>query len=181
MSPSRRKREPAKWAEFDLPELLAHALAIEREAAERYHQLAQVMEAHNNLAVAEVFAKLARIESRHAEQILAKAGARTLPVLPPLAYRWPGPDSPEAVDASDLHYLMTPHHALALALKAEERAFRFFNAVAATHADAGIKEIAEELAEEERGHMRLMMEWLVKTPVPPEGWAEDLDLPLPQE
>ena len=73
---------------------------------------------------------------------------------------------------------MTPHHALGLALKAEQTAFRFFNAVAATQKDPDVRNMAEELAEEEREHVRLVMEWRAKIPEPDEDWDENPDPPL---
>ena len=76
---------------------------------------------------------------------------------------------------------MTPHHALGLALKAEQTAFRFFNAVAATQKYPDVRKMAEELAEEEREHVRLVMEWRAKIPKPDEDWDEDPDPPLNQE
>ena len=43
----------------------AHALAIEREAAERYQQLADQMLTHHNRPSAEFFDRLARMETDH--------------------------------------------------------------------------------------------------------------------
>lgn len=172
---------PADYGEFSLLELLAHAYAIEREAEERYVELGDQMETHNNPAVAEIFRKLARVEGLHALQILDQVGEQELPHIPPWEYSWRGTESPEAIDAGDVHYLMTPHHALGLALRAEERAFRFYNAIAATQKDPDVRKLAEEFAEEEREHVRLVMEWLVKIPEPADDWAEDPDPPRHQE
>ena len=47
---------------ISVEELLAYSLAIEQEAAERYAELADQMEVHNNHEVAELFHKLAVIE-----------------------------------------------------------------------------------------------------------------------
>ena len=54
-----------------LTELMAQALAIEIEAAQRYAELADVMETHNNREVADLFRRMATIESRHADAIRA--------------------------------------------------------------------------------------------------------------
>ena len=40
---------------YDLPEFLAHAIALEHEAAERYLELADMMEAHRNDPVSALF------------------------------------------------------------------------------------------------------------------------------
>ncbi|MDP6573872.1 MAG: ferritin family protein [Rhodospirillales bacterium] len=181
MNAEENEATPTDYGEFSRLEFLAHAYAIEREAEERYIELADQMETHNNPAVAEIFRKLARVEGLHALQILDQAGDRELPHIPPWEYRWRGTESPEAIDAADIHYLMTPHHALGLALKAEERALRFFSAVAASQKDAEVRKLAEEFAEDEREHVRLVKEWLVKIPEPAEDWAEDPDPSASQE
>lgn len=170
----------------DLPELLAHAYAIEQEAFERYADLADQMETHNNRELADLFAKLVRIERIHADQILERAKGMTLPHIPPWQYRWPefggvGGESPESLDMSEVHYLMTPHHALTMALAAEERALRFYEIVVEAVRDPDVRELAEELVEEEREHVGLMAGWLAKYPAPEEDWADDSDPPTMQE
>ena len=73
-----------------LPEFLAHALAIEDEAAARYHELAALMLTHNNQVVADVFAKLAGYEAQHAAKIRELAEEVQLPPIAPWEYRWEG-------------------------------------------------------------------------------------------
>ncbi len=68
---------------LDLPRFLAHAHAMEVEAAERYRLFAGQMEVHGNPEVAELFARLAEIEARHAEEILAGAFNGDPPLLSP--------------------------------------------------------------------------------------------------
>ena len=45
---------------YALPEFLAHAVALEQEAADRYLELADMMEAHRNDAVSAVFRDMTR-------------------------------------------------------------------------------------------------------------------------
>ncbi len=71
--PQVRGGEAAAHAFTSLRDFYAHALAIEREAAHRYQDLAQQMETHNNLAVAETFERLARMEADHADHIARAA------------------------------------------------------------------------------------------------------------
>ncbi len=165
----------------DLPELLAHAHAIEQEAVERYADLAAQMETHNNPELAAMFGKLTRIERIHADQILARAKGMQLPHIPPWEYKWPEAESPESPDVSAVHYLMTPHHALSMALAAEQRALRFYEVAAKVAVDGGVRALAEEFAEAEREHVRLMGEWLARYPAPEHGWDEDPDPPATQE
>jgi len=45
---------------YSLPEFLSYAIALEQEAEERYIELADMMETHNNLDVSKVFRNMAR-------------------------------------------------------------------------------------------------------------------------
>ena len=156
-------------------ELLAHAFLVETEASERYGLLADQMETHNNPEVAALFRKLERIEGLHADKIRARAGETPLPTIKPWESKWPGPESPEAVDLGEAHYLMTPWQALQMALKAEKNAFAFFDAMARTATDPEIKDLATEFAEEELEHVHLVLEELKKHPPPDTDWSHDPD------
>lgn len=164
-----------------LTELLARAYTIEREAEYRYADLADQMEVHNNLELAQLFRKMAAIEAKHAEQIKERAEGQVLPHLSPLAGDWPGAEAPETIAPGDLHYLMTPHHALKLALAGEKQAALFFEEMAKIAGDGPTRALAEELAEEEHEHVKMAEELLARYPEPEEGWDEDLDPPTMQE
>jgi len=156
-------------------ELLAHAHRIEADAAERYGLLAEQMEIHNNPDVAQLFRKLEWVEGLHADKIEKRAGETPLPALGPLDGKWPGDDSPEAVDLGEAHYLMTPWQALQMALKAERSAFAFYDRLAQTATDPEIKQLATEFAEEEREHVELVLKELEKHPPPDKDWSHDPD------
>jgi rubrerythrin len=160
-----------------LDELMAQALAMEREAVARYTELAEMMEVHNNLEVAELFRKMALYESRHVEQILADMGWADDTVVPRVAGAWAGAESPEAVPIDEMHYLMHPWHALQLALAAEQRAVEFFETLAAGAQSEAIRRAAEEMRDEEIEHVELVRAWLAKVPPPEAGWADDPDPP----
>jgi len=162
-------------ASASIDAFMAQACALEAEAAERYAELAGLMEAHNNLDVAAVFAKLARIEGLHRDQILAKMG---WPSPPPGEFRWETPEGPETTDFGDLHYLMQPWHALKLAEHNERRAAAFFERLAGrAELTPELRAEAAEMAAEEHEHVRLIEELLRRYPQPEPGWEEDLDPP----
>lgn len=156
-------------------ELLAHAHKIEADAAEHYGLLAEQMETHNNPEVAKLFRKLEWVEGLHAGKILERAGDTPLRTLSPWESIWPGDRSPEAVDLGEAHYLMTPFHALQMALKAERSAFAFYDRLAQTATDPEIRQLATEFAEEEREHVELVLTELEKHPPPDTDWSEDPD------
>ena len=158
-------------------EFMAYAYAMEVEAAERYAELAEQMAAHHNREVAELFAKLARIEGKHRDRILERMG---MVQPPPVDARWETPEGPETTDYGELHYLMRPWHALELAEHNERRAAEFFEHFATARVPEVVRAEAAEMAAEEREHVRLIQEWKARVPAPEPGWDDDLDPPNPE-
>ena len=158
-------------------DFMAYAYSMELEAAERYAEFADSMEMHNNREVAELFRKLSRIEQRHADQIMEEMGWKRAPVSS-ADVRWQGMEGPETGDPTELHYLMQPYHALQIALHNEKRARDFFAHLARVTKDAGIRTGALEMEEEEDEHVRLVEEWLARTPKPDANWEADQDPPV---
>jgi len=165
----------------DVGELLAHALDIESEAVERYSQLADLMESHNNNEVAGFFLKMSEIEQLHVNQITELMQDQKLGYTTVECYQWLTPGAPESADPADLHYLMTPYHALLLALKNEERARDFYAAVVTGTENDAVRKLAAELAEEEEDHIAMVRIWLDKVPEPAEDWDYDDGPPLIQD
>ena len=158
----------------------AQALAIEVEAAERYALLADQMEVHNNKEIAAIFHKMAAIESEHRGEIVRRAGD-VLVGGSPVRFTWTGPDGPEAIAFEDAHYLMTPRQALLLARFNEERAVRYFEAVAGAATNPRIAAFAAEMAEDERQHVMWVDQWLEKFGLDEVDWDEDTDPPVYSE
>jgi len=173
MRKPKRKSRSTGWEDF-----LARAWAMEIEAAERYASFADAMDQHNNREAAELFRKLARIEQLHADQLLEENPSKRAPVLPPGGLRWDGGEGPETAAPSELHYRMQPYHALQIALACEKKANKFFAGYASRTADAKVRKAAREMAEEEAEHVRLIEDWLKRTPVPEKDWQHDPDPPL---
>jgi rubrerythrin len=171
------KRTPKTATVASAADFMAHAYAMEAEAAERYAEFADSMEMHNNLEVAELFRKLSRIEQRHADQILEQMGWKQSPVSS-ANVRWEGAEGPETADPTELHYLMQPYHALQIALHNEKRARDFFAHLAKVTRDAGVRKGALEMEEDEAEHVRLIEEWLKRTPKPDPNWQTDQDPPV---
>jgi rubrerythrin len=162
-------------------DLLAHALAIEQEACARYRELAGQMDVHNNPATAKFFRRMVRLEGMHADRILAQAVNCRLPTLAPWEYGWSDPEAPETADFADVHHLLTPTQALRLALHNERRAHDYFQAIASAATDAEIRDLARELAADERQHMEWLAHELKDADAHPEPPRTDMDPPLAQE
>ncbi len=157
-----------------LGELMAQALAMEMEAAQRYVEFADAMETHNNREVAALFRKMAGIESKHAAQIMAAMGWKR-PPDPAAATGWEGFEAPETTPGDEVHYLMQPYHALQLALVNEQRAERFFAQLVRAATAESVRKAARELQAEEREHVALVKAWMKKTPKPDRYWDDDPD------
>jgi len=173
-------KTPSERPIASITDLLALAHQIEADAVQRYIELADQMETHNNRELVDVFRDLARAEGIHAKEIRKMAGDVDLPALAQRLGRWKKGDSPEQADLSAAHYLMTPWHALQLALTGEQQALAFFTSILDTTKDAKIKEMAAEFVEEEAEHVNLVHRLLRKYPKPPDSWSDDDDAPTPQ-
>ena len=179
MSAAAKPTLPAKTeGPQTLEEFMAQALAMEREAVERYTEFADSLEVHNNHEVAALFRTMAGYEAKHAEQIMAEMGWQTDPPVPPHVAHWPGMDvGPETTPFDEVHYLMQPYHALSIALACEERAERFYAELASTVDVESVREAARVLQGEEREHVELIRAWMSKVEKPADDWFVDPDPP----
>lgn len=166
-----------KSVEQEIADFYAHALAIEREAAARYKELAGQMATHNNPALAALFEEMSRLEARHLKELESRCADLPIPAYQPWQYRWHGTESPESVPYDEVHYLMTGRHALEGALAAERRACDYFRDIAANAADQDLRRLAADLAEEEEAHIRHFERALANQgPLAPD-WDHDPDPP----
>lgn len=160
-----------------LAEFLAHAIVLERESVERYEQLADSMETHNNPEVAKLFRKLARFGEKHAHEVEQHAAGLELPQISPWEFKWSCPESPESFCFDDAHYLMNTRQALKIARHNEQEGQSFYAQVAADSADAEVRRLAAEFAAEEQEHVQLLDRWLINLTEPDSPPLEDLDPP----
>ena len=135
-------------------ELLAVAMALEREAAARYRALSARMARQGDASMAAQFYVLAGMEDRHADDIAdrgeallghAPVGCNVTWDLPPTY------DEEEARGAT-----LGAYQALAFAVRNEERAFVFYTYVAAEAENSEVRALAEDLARDELVHAALL-------------------------
>jgi rubrerythrin len=144
-------------------ELYVHAIAIEREAAERYAEFARSMSDQGNHTVAALFRLLSSLETKHLDELKRKTSAVDLPPLTS-DYSWRDEDAPESGARHLVFPQMTERHALLIALRAEKSARAFFEHAARVWADAATRELAREMAAEEAEHVTLIERMLERTP-----------------
>jgi rubrerythrin len=157
------------------PELYAHAIAIEREAAERYSEFAERMGDLGNDALAELFGRLAGFEAEHLDALLRRTEGVALPQVSATEYQWLDAAAPETAARELIFRLMSPRHALEIALAGEKRAQAFFESVLMTADDPALRALAKEMAAEEQEHVRLVERLLERTPDPNVDWGAVYD------
>lgn len=165
----------------NIAELLAHVVAVESEAGQRYAELAEQMDAHNHVELAKLFRDLSHIEELHAENVRRQANELGIETLTELEYDWQAPEGPETIAFEDMHYQMTVEQALLLARHNEQRAVDYFGAIAEQVDNPEVAELAREMVEDEVEHVQLLNLWLGKLNDAQRNWQEDMDEPVGQD
>jgi rubrerythrin len=158
-----------------IAECYAHAMAIEREGAARYAEFAELMGERGEEATAALFERLAHFDARHAETLAARASGLTLPRVSAVEHSWVDDAPPESV-SHELFQLLTPHHAISIALTNAQRTRALFEDVRASNSDPETQRLAAEISADGTEKIRHLREALSRTPAPV-LWNEDtLDL-----
>jgi len=136
-----------------MDDLLSVADAMERDSAERYRGFASRLRKQGDADLAAEFETLAALEDRHVGQVAARARTTLGRTARPLPADWrlPSFSEEEARGA-----LLDPYHALAFAVRNEERAFSFYTYIAAAADDQALRALAEDLARDELDHASLL-------------------------
>jgi rubrerythrin len=148
----------------ELATFLAHSVELESEAGERYGELADVMEAHRNLPVAEFFRRMEREAAHHLDEVAEIAGDTPLPKLTAWEFDWPEAEPPETASYEAVHYRMSLRQAVELALANEQAAEAYYRGFAANSSDGETVRIATRFAEEEASHAAELMRLLASLP-----------------
>ena len=156
---------------YTLPEFLAHAVALEQEAADRYLELADMMEAHRNDPVSAVFRSMTQYSQMHRDSIRLRIGSIVLPQLKSWEYRWRSP--PEMGGEEGFDYMIEPYNALRYARENELRAMQYYRSVAKESTDAEVQRLAAEFASEEAEHVAALDQWIAQIPRPSMTWQDD--------
>ena len=140
-------------------EFYAHALAIEREAADRYAEFADWFESRNT-ALAALCRRLATLERGHFEELAEACARLELPDIRMEDYRWLEHAWPEAPTREAFYCLATPRQLLEIALEGEKRAHGYFVWIARTAPQRAVRELASVMAAEESEHIAWVHEAL---------------------
>ena len=156
---------------------LAHSSELESEAGDRYEELAEVMEAHRNLPVAEFFRRMAREAAQHLAEVAELAGDTPLPRLTAWEFDWPEAEPPETASYEAVHYRMSLRQAIELALANERAAESYYHEFAADSSDEETRRIATGFADEESGHAAELERLLLTLPENGSSLREEDDDP----
>ena len=162
---------------FDsVSEFLAHAHALEQELAQRYEEMADSVEVHNNFEVATLFRQLTKYGETHAGKLIRHAQGVDLPKIPPWEYQWLCIEGLENC-MEDIHYLMSTYQALELALRIEQASCRFYVKAMQDSPNFSVKKLASSMITIKDEHLTLLQNWLTREAQIHKLTSEDLDPP----
>lgn len=155
-----------------LPELYAHAISVEREAAKRFAELERSMRDAGIDHLAEEFAKIGSEEREQYEALSLGTADRKLPEPRAWEYAWHflGPQTEIAAKPKNAR------EALKLALATERRAQNFYTDVAEHSMNDSVCAFAAEMAVDEQRHVTRLEALLAREPEPAQvESADDVD------
>jgi rubrerythrin len=159
------------FANLSLKDALDLAVLVEEEAEERYREFVHQMETHHNPGAARFFRFMAVNEAKHGQELALRRE------------RLFG-DAPREVERSMLFDVEAPEYyrtrafmsvqeSLDLALDAETKAYEFFDRALPQITDADVKELFEELRQEEIEHQDLVKKVMSKVEKEPDFDPDD--------
>lgn len=141
-------------------EFLAHAIKLEEEAALRFGQLANSMDACGNREVGKLFRQLSEYSKMHKADAVARSGFRDIPSRRPGEFEWPNIESPESAEIWAADPLIGREQALEIALAAEMSGYEFYKSVLNSTDDPEIRAMAKEFVLEESEHVAELQKWI---------------------
>lgn len=166
--------------------LLVHTLVILSETGECYEMFADQLKVANNSETAELFDELAEVQHKRTGNLEKMMEGLERPHISPWDFTWDADHSPEipTVNAA-VHYLMTPHQVLSLAVNVEQWAIEFFTWVAECNSngkgDDALRQLARQFSYDAEKFRKQLLRRQESFPPPEEGWDHDPDPPLIQE
>jgi rubrerythrin len=158
--------QPIEFRTLSLKDALDLAILIEDEARERYEEFVNQLELHHTAEAAAFFRHMAANETRHGEELSERRKARfgDAPSAVTRAMLW----DVEAPDYDQARMFMSARHAMNVALDSEIKARDFFAAALPHVTDPAVRELFEELRQEELEHEQLVRQHLAKLPPDPD-------------
>jgi rubrerythrin len=166
---------PIDFAKLDLRDALDLAILMEEEARQRYVDFSKLVGGRYPGDAAETFALMASYEEKHGTQLASRR--RSLFKDAPSRVTMDMLDDAEAPDRGQPRPFMSARDAMEVALRAEEKAFTFFDDALREVKDPSVRELFLELRGEEAEHKKMLAERLHKFPKGPDVPVEEADAP----
>ena len=151
------------FSTLTLQDALDFAILIEKEAAERYEELADQMSTHHSDDAAKFFRFMVINETKHGEELAARrkqlfgdAPSRIDESMMAIEI--------EAPEYEKVRVFMTVEDALEVALEAEKKAYNFFVGAIEHVENAEVMKLFQELRQEEIEHQELVKAEMKKLP-----------------
>lgn len=167
-------------ATLSLRDALDLAALVEEEAQERYEEFAHSMSLHRDFEAAKFFRFMVDVEGFHTAVLHSRR--RELFGEEPARVRREMIFDVEAPEYHEVRAGMTLRGALETSLAAEKKAWAFFDEALRSVQDPSVRELFEELRDDEARHQTLIEERLARVPAdpPPDPMADYDDEPAPQ-
>jgi rubrerythrin len=136
-----------------VPEFYAHALAIEREAVQRYREFEAYFTGRGDEVLAGLCLNLAVLEEQHLEALRKSCEGMELPAVNPAEHGWLTADHNEAAERA-FYRVVDAQQLLEIALRSECNSLGFFQWVATTSPDESVRALANDMAMEEMDHVK---------------------------
>jgi rubrerythrin len=141
-------------------EFLAYAIRLERDAADRFGQLADAMAACGNAQVGRLFRRLSDYSRLHLAEAQARAGFHDMPVMTTDQFAWPDIESPETAAIWAADPFIGRDQALEIALDAETAGLNYYRSILESTGNPEIKTMAREFVAEETAHVEELGKWI---------------------
>ncbi len=141
-------------------EFLAYAIRLEREAADRFGQLADAMQSSGNGAVGKLFRQLSEYSRMHLAEAQARAGFRDMPKLEPGRLRMAGPREPGDGGHLGGRPDARPGRGARSRAAGRDGGTALLQAVRDTTHDPEILALAKAFVEEEAEHVAALERWI---------------------
>jgi rubrerythrin len=153
-----------------LEEFVAHALAIEFEAARTLREMQDAFVDRGEDELASLCGKLAAMEQEHYERLEERSRRRSVQPVDYKLYAWLESDDAECCPRDMVLHVASPRMLLEIALKAEQRAVDMFERAAKHSRDPAVRDLAGQLVQDEVEHVRWVLDALRRTPRDHTDW-----------
>lgn len=151
--------------------LISGSITLKAEMAECYAELAEQLENCNNSDAAVTFLLLARLQQQHVQDLEKLAANLDLSRSSPLTFNVDQESPADDINANS-HYLMTPYHAVELALNVEQHTLKALYLRLEIEKDPHLSH-----QQEHAQHIQTLQQLQNTLPQPDSHWDEDLDPP----